>query len=562
MDSNSSHTDTVRRQADVIGQHVIDEYLSDHISRRDFINRAALVGIALPSITIILSACSGGASASGPSASAEGSKDARIRAGVIAPTATPNPLLVNDLGSIQMLSLVGETLVAFDERNTALPMLATKWASNDDGSIWTFTIRRGVKFSDGSDMTVDDVVYSVRTQCDPKNSPNDLSLFGGILEPSGVVRLDQDRIEFRLKAPYGAFPTAVSTSNYNLIVVPKGTDYLRWSQSFLGTGPFKVQSFNRANGAVFVRNPYYSRSKAYPQQIDLTFYADEQPMTAALQSGDIDCVGQFTVANSPQLLNGSYNIVNVKGSSHRALSLRNDAPNLSNKLVRQAIALTLDRPGIKTALFKGYADLGNDSPFAPAFPQTDKSIPQRETNVKQAKELMAQAGLERGFACDLYTEKLQELPQLAQIIKQTASEIGVDVRLNVETIAGYYGDAVFGKSDWLDGAMSLVDYGARPVPNVFLQAPLQTTNSAANQGQWNAAHFSNAEYDKLARAYIAAVDLSSQRRLATSIQRLLLDETPVVVPYFFDHLAASQRNIHGLRTPTGGPIDFSRVTKE
>jgi len=95
----------------------------------------------------------------------------------------------------------------------------------------------------------------------------------------------------------------------------------------------------------------------------------------------------------------------------------------------------------------------------------------------------------------------------------------------------YFGQATFGDSDWLDGEMSLVDYGARSVPDIFLEAPLQTINSRTGQGAWNAARFSNPTYDMLSKQYIAALDLSSQRRIAGKIQTLLLDGTPVIYPY-------------------------------
>lgn len=95
-----------------------------------------------------------------------------------------------------------------------------------------------------------------------------------------------------------------------------------------------------------------------------------------------------------------------------------------------------------------------------------------------------------------------------------------------------------------------MDYGARSVPNVFLEAPLQTINSKTGQGSWNAARFDNLTYDMLSKQYIAALDLSSQRRIAGQIETLLLDETPVIYPYFYDFLTATAKNITGVY-PTG-----------
>jgi len=190
--------------------------------------------------------------------------------------------------------------------------------------------------------------------------------------------------------------------------------------------------------------------------------------------------------------------------------------------------------------------VGNDSPFAPVFRATDPSVPQRAKNLTLAKQLLAKGGVPRGFSASLVTENAEEIPHLAQIVKQAAAQIGVTINLTVESQTKYYGQAVFGKSDWLDGEMSLVDYGGRAVPNLFLQAPLQTINAKTGQGAWNAARFSNPTYDTLSKQFVAAVDLATQRRLAGQIQRLLLDETPIIYPYFYDYLSATQKNVTGV----------------
>jgi peptide/nickel transport system substrate-binding protein len=88
--------------------------------------------------------------------------------------------------------------------------------------------------------------------------------------------------------------------------------------------------------------------------------------------------------------------------------------------------------------------------------------------------------------------------------------------------------------------MSLVDYGDRGVPNVFLEAPL------TSGGPWNAAHFKNPTYDGLVKQYVAAVDLQSQKTIAGKIETLLLDETPLVIPYWIDGLTATSPSVHGV----------------
>jgi peptide/nickel transport system substrate-binding protein len=410
-------------------------------------------------------------------------------------------------------------------------------------------------------MTVDDVVYSFQIQSNPKSAGNALSQFGGFLTPDGVKKVDNETVEFHLEAPNNGFVDAVSEDNYNMVVVPKGTDPGKYEQNFPGTGRFMMSSYTPNVGATYVRNPHYWGKKALPSKINWTFYADEGPMAAALQAGSIDAMDQFSVATSPQLLTGGFNVIVVRGAPHRQLSMRNDIGPFKNKLVRQAIALTLDRPGIVAALFKGQAQLGNDSPFAPSFAATNKTVPQRTKDIAKAKQLLAQAGVPNGFSTPLLTEKIQEIPQFAQIVKQSAAQIGVNINLTIEAQSKYYGDGVVGKSDWLDGEMSLVDYGARSVPNLYLAAPLQSINTKTGQGAWNAARFNNPTYDKLSKQFIATVDHQSQVQLAGQIQQLLLDETPIIFAYFYNYLSATQKNVTGVYPTAQGQFFLWNAAK-
>jgi peptide/nickel transport system substrate-binding protein len=561
-DIDHGRLDNLRRGRGPVQEHVIDEFLAGHLSRRDFIRRGTMMGISATALGGILAAC--GSSSSSPTSSgsaAKGKAGATIRAGILVPAAAINPITIADQGGLELIGNVGEFLVFTDTSLNYHPWLATSWSPNADASVWTFKIRQGVKFNDGTPMTVDDVVYSFKSQANPSSSSNALSVFGGTLSPDGVVKVDDSTVAFHLEQSDAGFPDAVSNDNYNMIIVPNGFDFSNYQKTFPGTGRFMMSSYTPNVGATYVRNPHYWGTAALPAKIEWTFYADEAPMTAALQAGTIDCLDQFSVATSPQLLNGSYNVISVKGATHRELSMRNDIAPFTNKLVRQAIAYTLDRPAIVAALFKGYAVVGNDSPFAPIFKSTDTSIAQRTQNLTKAKQLLAQAGVPRGFSTPLLTETTQEIPHFAEIVKQSAAQIGVDIALTIETPTKYYGTAVFGKSDWLDGEMSLVDYGARAVPNVYLEAPLQTINAKTGAGSWNAARFNDPTYDTLSQQFIAAVDLSTARRIAGQIETLLLDETPIIYAYFYDYLSATQKNVSGVYPTAQGQFFLWNATK-
>jgi peptide/nickel transport system substrate-binding protein len=564
MGLNHRRLDVLRSGRGPVAEHVIDEFVAGRLSRREFLRRGTLIGLSVPLLGGILEACGSSSSPSaGSSPAAKGKAGATIKAGIGVPAAAINPITIADQGGLEMIGQVGEWLVFCDQQNNYHPWLATSWSANADATVWTFKIRQGVKFNDGTPMTVDDVVYSFKSQCDPKSSSNALSVFAGTLAPDGVVKVDDSTVAFHLQQADGSFVDATSPNNYNMIIVPNGYDYGDYQKSFIGTGRFKMVSYTPNVGATFVRNPHYWGRAALPEKTEFTFYATDPAVSAALEAGSIDTIDQFTVSTSPQLLNGNFHVIALKASSHRELSMRTDIHPFTSKYVRQAIACTLDRPATVTALFKGYAEVGNDNPFAPVFRATvgPPAVPQRAKNLTLAKQLLAKGGVPRGFSTPLLTENDEEIPQLAEIVKQAAAQIGVDIGLTVESTTKYYGKATFGNSDWLDGQMSLVDYGARAVPNLFLEAPLQSINAKTGQGSWNAARFSNSTYDTLSKQFVAAVDLSTQRHLAQQIETLLLDETPIIYPYFYDYLTATQKNVTGVYPTAIGELFLWNATK-
>jgi peptide/nickel transport system substrate-binding protein len=543
MTRRNTELDSLREGRTELENHYIDELVAGHIGRREFLRRGSMIGMSAPLLGAVLAAC-GSSSKSGTSSTpaAPAKKGGTLRVAISTPAAAVNPLTVADAGGLCMLNQTGEFLIFDSNLKLALqPMLATSWTPNKDGSVWTFKLRSGVMFHNGSPMTADDVVYTFQQLADPKNASNALSTFQGVLSPSGVKKVDPTTVEFHLEAPNGNFPYLVSSDNYNAIIVPKGTDYSKWQTTFIGTGAFKLQSYTQNVGAAFTANPSYWGNKPFLDGTSFKFYTSQPPQILALEGNDVDVIGQFVPAGATSLLNNSsFNVIRLKSANHRELSMRNDQAPFTDSRVRQAVALTLDRPGMVSALLDGKGTVANDYPFGPRFPSTDSSIPQRTQDLAKAKSLLSAAGHPNGFSTTMKTEVYEEVPQLAQAIAADAAKAGITIHLNIEPQSAYYGKATYGNSDWLDGTMSLVDYGDRGVPNVFLEAPL------TSKGPWNAARFKNPTYDKLVAQYVAALDLSAQRTIAGKIQTLLLAETPIVIPYWIDGLTASTQSVGGL----------------
>jgi peptide/nickel transport system substrate-binding protein len=557
--------DEIRAERTELENHYIDELVAGRLDRRQFLRRGSMIGMSTTVLGTILAAC-GSSSSSSSSASAAGSSTTSgpaptaggtLNVASVTPSAAVNPLTVADAGGLCMLNQTGEFLIFDSNLKLALqPMLALSWGHNGDGSVWTFKLRPGVKFSTGAPMTADDVVYTFKQLSDPKNASNALSNFNNVLTPDGVKKIDSTTVQFTLESPNGNFPYLVSSDNYNAIIVPNGTDFGSWQKTFVGTGAFKLQSYTQNVGASFVPNPNYWGKKPLLSGTSFKFYASQQPMILALQGSSVDVIAQFTPAGATAILHSpSYKIIQLKSANHRELSMRNDMPPFNNAQVRQAVAYSLDRKGMVNALLSGFGSVANDTPFGPRYPSSNLTLPQREQDISKAKALLKAGGHPNGVSAPLFTEIYQEIPQLAQVIKADAAKAGINFDLKIESQTLYYGKATYGNSDWLDGTASLVDYGDRGAPNVYLEAPLTST------GPWNAAHFKNSEYDKLVKQYVAALDLTTQKQIATKIETLLLNETPIVIPYWIDGLTASTPSVGGLNPTSIAQLYLNQAFK-
>jgi peptide/nickel transport system substrate-binding protein len=526
--------DAFRRHSTAIENAVLDEYREGRIGRRDLLRYASVLGMPLPLI--------------GAAPARAAGKDGTVTVGMTVPSGQIDPLTVADTGGICMLSQTGEYLAVSGPDLRLQPVLAESWKPNEDGSVWTFKIRAGVKFHDGRVMTAADVVATIDRLADPANGSVALSAFAGVLSKGGSRQIDDRTVEFHLDAPNGSFPYLVSSDNYNAIILP--ADYAGgFEANFNGTGPFRLEKFTPKARASFVRNDDYWGDKAIPDRTLFMFYDSIQAQVLAMQGGQLDVLLHVPVQGSQALLaDPNLAIVTLRSSAHEELHMRTDKPPFTDKRVRQAIALCLNRENLVKGLFRGMAARGNDSPFAPVFPTTDPTVPQREEDFRQARELLAAADLAGGFKATLTTERFQEIPDYAVVIQNAVRKIGIDLTLNVEDQSAYYGRATFGQSDWLDSDMGIEDYAHRGVPNTLLTATL------GSNGAFNAAHFKNPEYDRLVATYIAALDPAAQRDAAGRIQRLLLDETPVIVAYFFDWLSITAKRITGVRPTATGQL--------
>ena len=158
MDETQRRVDEVRRESTELENHLIDEYVFGKITRRELVRRGTVVGMSLPLLSFIVAACGGddddgsatNTSGSDTTASNNVQPGGTVRVALIQPTTEPNPLLVQDEGGAGMLGSTGEYLSFSDENLELQPRLAESWEPNEDGTVWTFSIRQGVTFHNGA----------------------------------------------------------------------------------------------------------------------------------------------------------------------------------------------------------------------------------------------------------------------------------------------------------------------------------------------------------------------------------------------------------------------------
>ena len=551
MSRNIRLIDALRGGLGEIENALVDDLLAGRVDRRGFLRHGSVLGVGLPLLGSLAGAAGFGVA---PRALAAAAPGGTIRAAVSMPDGAVDPVTVHDSASYQMYFQTAEFLCVTQPDLTLKPVLAESWTHNDDGTVWTFKLRRGVKFHNGQEMTADDVVATFDRLSDPAGASNGLSVFKGLLTKGGTRKVDAYTVEFHLLTPNGNFPYAVSIDNYNAVILPAKLDG-EYEKTFMGTGPFRLESYRPRSGASFVRNPDYWGPKALPDRIEFRFYAEPQPRLIALQAGEVDMLDAVPIVTSLGLQRDpNITIIQVKSSNHRPMHMRCDMAPFNDKRVRQALALCMDRKVLLEGLCRGMGMKGNDSPFAPLYPSTDPTVPQREQNIAQAKQLLAAAGLPNGFDITLTTEQYSDIPEYAQLAQNFAKQAGIRINLKIETQEAYYGKSVPGQSDWLDSPLGITDYAHRGVPNTFLGNPLLST------GTWNASHFKNPTYDNLVAQYVKALDLQAQRSVAGEIQRLLLDETPQIYSYFPSLLVPVRKGITGL-PPISAGLLLDRVTR-
>jgi peptide/nickel transport system substrate-binding protein len=529
-----------RHTAGPIENNLVDELVNGELDRAEFLRRSAMFGLSAGVIGGLLAYVGEAGAARNAAAYAAVTRGGTLRVGMNPYTGSNEPYKLGAGGSLAFAAIPGEFLTFSNNQLRVKPWLASSWKPNADATVWTFQLRRGVKFHNGRTMTADDVVASFKHYTGNKQSQA-LSVFQGILEPGGVIKRGPFTVEFRLEQPTGAFPYLVSQTTYQAIIQPK-----RFAQrpdtwvegGMIGTGPFRLVKFTEQRSAELVRFAQYWGGSPPLDRLLLTFYESTSAQVLGLRGGNVDLVQQLSPQQAaPFRRNSRYSIFSAPTASHRQFCLRVDRDPFRDPRTRRAIALVLDRPDLIQKLLVGAGTLGNDTPFWSRFPSTHPSIEQRKQNVALARRLLEAAGQD-DIEFTITTHPALDLPEYAAAVQAAGREAGMDISIDVQSNAEYFGGGN-ATTPWLNRPATITEWGARGVPNVYLVA------AYLSDGVWNAAHYRNAQLDSAAKSFLSAVDVQTQRRYSKRMAGLLLRDTPVITSFHANYVTAGLDKVKG-----------------
>jgi peptide/nickel transport system substrate-binding protein len=429
-----------------------------------------------------------------------------------------------------------------------LPDLALSWSANADFTEWTFKLRPGVKFSDGSPCTAKDVVATYNTILDPKTASPARAIVSMIKE---TVAVDDETVRFRLDTPFADLPATVAVFDARIIPasIAQG-DLDRLSRESLGTGPFMLVSYEPDRLIVVERNPhFFIPDQPYVDRIEIRVYPDTSAETSALLAGDNDMA--VIIANSEfGRLKGVRGVDPLQARSGQFLNVNMacDAAPFNDPRLRKALSLCVDREALVGFVALDAGTPGQDVPINSIY-RYFKNEPAKKADIAQAKKLVAEAGYPDGIDLTLVaSDNPGTRTQLAVAIREMAKPAGF--RITVQTMP----HATYLQQVWKKGPFYIGIYNTQQtVDGVFTL--LYTSDAAWNETRWN-----NKDFDALVAEGRRTADDARRSEIYGKAQDMMYAETPSIIPIFFDLLAGKRSYVKDYTLhPRGHIFRFEKV---
>ncbi|RXJ01137.1 peptide-binding protein [Anaerobacillus alkaliphilus] len=494
-----------------------------------------------------------------------------VQGGSIVLGASGEPVMFNDYynqdsASADVTDLVFAGLMRSNENLEMVPAIAVDFPEiSEDGLVWTYKLREGVLFHDGTELTADDVVFSFNIPIHPDYTGPRGSTFAQLEK---VEALDKYTVQFTLSEPDAQWAI---TAGYSIlpkhlledVAIADLEDYRSFNiENPIGAGPFKFVSWTPGQNLVVEAFDEYFEGRPYLDKITWRFAADANALVLLLQTGDVDHI----VAPASELATiETFN--HVKLSSTLALRYDYIGWNLQNPLfqdtkVRQALTHAIDREEITETILEGRAQVAH-APVSPLSWAYNDNVPKFEFNPEKAKELLAEAGWEPGadgilqkdgqkFSFTILSNDGNTTRRdIGIIVQQYLGQIGIEVKPE-QMEWGAFLDKINPPNYDFDAVVLAWGLALDPDPTAIWHS------KEIAQGLNNIS-FSNAEVDAISDANRKILDQTERAKELAKVWEILAEEQPYTYLYYPQQHLAMNNKIQGF---THHPrVTFYRVNE-
>lgn len=474
-----------------------------------------------------------------------------------------DPQIQNDTTSEQVVKMLYNTLLKFEDDGTVVGDLAESWSVSEDKLTWTFNLKQGVKFHNGKELTSADVKATfdraLNAEAGGLRTTEIIKMFTAVEAP------DPYTVTITTDGPYGPMESLMCNMSLGIMdadyIEQYGLDLGTSVEGENGTGPFKVVSWERDQEIVVERFDDYFGTPAKLQTVVYTIIPEAASRVIALETGEVDVIDKPTDEDLARLEADTENFTVLRKPtiSQRLFRFGCNDPIISNTKVRQAIVYAIDRQAIIDALFTG-SGYPSTAPLAPVtFGYSD--LGEIEQDLELAKSLLAEAGYPDGFDTKIITtERYQNGIELAEIISQQLAQIGINAEIEVwewsALSASWNGITAdeFDQPIFIMGAgpsMRDADGGLRGL----------YTTSETGLNDRNYGFYSNAEVDALIEQGMQETDQQKRVEIYKEAMEILYREDPVAF-WLFDMygLAITSSKVEGVTLSPISTITFENAT--
>ncbi|MFE9662654.1 ABC transporter substrate-binding protein [Streptomyces sp. NPDC005955] len=467
--------------------------------------RQALLASGATGATALLAACSDGSAPAGRPAT-DGGKPAKggtLRVGALgrvnAVTRDPHGTQANESDYL-IIALLYDTLTTpgSGDSNTA-PRLASTWKPSADLKTWRFTLASGATFHDGTPVTAEDVVWSLRRL---RGTPAGASRLPGI--KASNITADGETIVLVSDYPNAELPLLTRLSTF---VLKKDTPEGELEKA-PGTGPFRLDWY-RSGNARLVRNEKWHGGEVLLDAIEVKIFESPQAMANALLAGQIDLASNAgAVAARTAEKRKDIRIVRRPDDMAMPIVMRAGSGPFADRRVREALRLAVDRKAMVDQVLSGYGSVGNDV-LGTGDPAYARDIPQRTRDLQRARALLKEADFDTAKTYRLVTT--EDVPGLAESATLFATQVReADVRIEVVKQES----AAFYEKTWLKGDLYTTYWGTNDSV-VFLASKTMVSEAAQNEAAWE-----NADFDTAYRKAIGTRNPADRTRALRRLQLL------------------------------------------